>query len=120
MRAEPSSRHYRIHLEKRTWQLEKLWTRISLKNKEVTQTVSTLAQGGTCLIRLTEMIGEGQIVFGRKNSPHISTGLLPFSKALLKLNLCEGSEIFSYCLSLFFTYFFLVYFWTVARMETDC
>lgn len=40
---------------------------------------------------------------------------LPFSKTSLKLNLCEGSEIFSYCLS-FSSHFFLAYFWTVARM----
>lgn len=44
------------------------------------------------------MIGKGQIAFERNKTPHFSSGLLPFSKVLLKLNLCEGSEIFSYCL----------------------
>lgn len=81
----------------------------SLQNKEATQTVSTLAQEGTCLIWLTEIIGKGQIVFGRKSPPHFSTGLLPFFKALLKLILCDGSEIFSYCLSLFFIFFSCVF-----------
>lgn len=58
---------------------------------------------------------ERQIVFGRKKHPTSPLLHLPFSKTLLKLNLCEGSEIFSYCLS-FSLHFFLAYFWTVARM----
>lgn len=61
------------------------------------------------------MIGKGQIAFERNKTPHFSSGLLPFSKVLLKLNLCEGSEIFSYCLY-FPLHFFCAYFWTVARM----